>query len=232
MDIAIFLVDPSPEEAARNEGRFNQLINLILKTEIKEINLVSRRSARAESAFLDRIPEKIFEKKGMFNKLKPERVQKKHIGVDHFELASLLNGLGRESKKEVFIYFEDERNDLAYDGTDLIQKLLKMASDRMGSIVGMKKIPFTEIANFNLLKGSLVSEGEYQIQSAFRAGKALQSSSNLALTKQFIFKPRFFKLLAQNFAISRENAFIESLDLWAKSEPVFGCLPFQPLKIK
>ncbi|MBI3592064.1 MAG: hypothetical protein HY099_01010, partial [Nitrospirae bacterium] len=108
MDTAIFLVDPSPEEAARDSGRFDQRMHLILKTEIKEINLVSRRNPQAESSFLDRIPEKIFEKKGLLNKIKPEKVQKKHIHVDHFELANLLNRLGKESKKEIFIYFEDE----------------------------------------------------------------------------------------------------------------------------
>ena len=232
MDIAIFLIDQSMEAIQRDSARFKFLINLVLKTEIKEITLVSRRSARVETSFLDQIPEKIFEKKGIFNKIKPERVQKRHIQVDNFDLASLLDRLGMETKNEVLIYFEDEWNDLAYDGTDLIQKLINMASDRMGSIIGMKKISFSEISNFNLVRGSLVAAGEYRINSAFRADGALQSSSNLALTNQLILKPRFLRLLAQRFALNREGAFIESLDFWARSEPVYGCLSFQPLKIK
>jgi hypothetical protein len=232
MDVAIFLVDPSSEEESRDSNRFNHLIHLILKTEIKEINLVSRRSALAEAYYLDQIPEKIFEKKGLINKIRPEKIQKRHLQVDRFDLATLIDRLGRESKREVLIYFEDEWNDLAYDGSDLIRKLLKMASERMGSIVGMKKIPFSEISNSNLLRGILIAEGEYRIQSVFKAKSPLQSSSNLAMTRQFILKPLFFKLFAQKFALNRENAFIESLDLWARSEPVFGSLSFQSLKIK
>jgi len=231
MDVAIFLIDPS-QDNPRDYNRFSHLLSLVLKTDIKEINLVSRRSGLEEAPFLDQIPEKIFEKKGLFNKIRPEKVQKRHLQVDRFDLATLIDRLGRESKKEVLIYFEDETNDLAYDGSDMIQKLLKMASERKGPIVGMKKIPFSEISSSNLLRGTLIAEGEYRIQSVFRAESPLQSSSNLAMTKQFIFNPRFFKLFAQKYALNRENAFIESFDLWARSEPVFGCLPFQPLKIR
>jgi len=232
MDISIFLIDPSNHGIPRDSARFQRLIDVILSTDIKEINLVSGRSPHYEATFLEKIPIKVFESKGLFNKLKPNKLLKRHISTDQFELGMLLDKLGKENKNVAFIYYEDDRNDLAYDGSDLIVKFLKMFYERKGLIVGMKKISFDEISKHDLIKGDFLSEGEYHIRSVFRVERALQASSNLALSRRFILNSPFFELLSQHIAVNEKTAFIESLDYWSRTKPVFGCLPFQPLKIK
>ncbi|MBI1824744.1 MAG: hypothetical protein HY200_01150 [Nitrospirae bacterium] len=232
METAFFLIDPSDESIPRDSERFKRLVQIILNTEIREFYLVSRRPAQEEVSFLEAIPEKRFEKKGLINRLLPERLQKQHLQTDQFEMSALMERLGHVTHRELFFYFEDDRNDLAYDGQDWIWKLMNMAKQRGGSSVGMRKIAFSDIPGSDLLKGNLVSEGEYQIRAVFRGERALQSSSNLALTKRFLMKPDFIRFLSQNRPKYGETAFIESLNLWARSESLYGSLSFQPLKIK
>lgn len=232
MDVSIFLIDPSGEGVLRDEARFNHLIELILGTEIKEINLVSQRPAEYEAVFLNRIPAKIFKTEGLLNKIRTTKLRKRHLHADQFDLGFLLNQIGQGIKNEALIYYEDDPNDLAYDGTDMINKFLKIFNARRGSILGMKKIDFAEISGFDLLKGNLLSEGEYQIRSAFRVDTALQASSNLAVTKRFMFTPFFFQVLSHNMLVNQKTAFVESIDRLARTRPVFGCLPFYPIRIK
>ncbi|MHB8483344.1 MAG: glycosyltransferase family protein [Nitrospiria bacterium] len=231
MDLVLFLIDSSSEGTPRNVERFSRLIEMTLKTEIQEINLVSKREFKTEAPFLNQIPEKVFhQKKGVFNKIVPEKLKKNHIQTQDFELCSLLTFLGKNLKKPAFFFFEDEPDPLTHDGSHSLLKFARVSNEKECSILAIKRISFSEIGGFNLLKGSLVAEGEYRINSAFRANNPLQSSSNLALIKRFILRPAFFKMLpAEN---KLENSFIDTLDLFVRIEPVYGLLPFTPLKIR
>lgn len=231
MELALYLIDPSSSEKPRNAENFSRLIDAALKTEIREINLVSRRDFKTEAPYLNQIPEKMFnQKRGLLNKINPEKLKKNHIQTNHFELGDLLTFLGKNLEKTPFFFFEDEPDALAYDGSHSILKFAQVSREKECAVLGLKRIAFSEIERFDLLKGSLITEGEYRINSAFRANNPLQSSSNLALTKRFILKPAFFKMLAAKSNL--ENSFIESLDLFVKTGPVYGLLPFVPLKIR
>ena len=233
MDIVLFMIDSSPKETQRDPVRFSRLIEIALKTDIQEINLVSRRDFKIEEPALNQIPEKIVSKeKGIFNKIKPEKLRKNHIQTDHFELASLLAFLGKDLKTTAFFFFEDEPEELTYDGSHSILKFARASSEKSSAILGLKRIPFSGIHQYRLLKGTLVGEGEYRINAAFRVDHPLQSSSNLALMKRFILRPPFFKILDSSLLRNHENAFLDALDTFVKTEPVYGYLPFIPLKIK
>ncbi len=233
MDITIFVIDPSPKESQRNAQGFIRIIDAILKTDAQEIVLVSMRDPRYEEGFLKQIPIKTFEgKKGLFSKFVRLELKKRHFQIDQFEPGVLINSLGKNIGHSALFFFEDEPTDLAFDGKHAMIKLIEMAEQKNTMVFGIKKISFSEVGQHLLVKGSLISEGEYRISALFRTGNPLQSPSNLALSNRFILHPSFFTRLDENMKKESKTAFFNTLESLINKEAVHGFLPFKPVKIK
>jgi len=232
MDITIFIVDPALPDVPRNGERFTKLIETILRNEIREIVLISRRESRSEKSFLDRIPEKRFENPGFFGRFAADRLQKKHLRCESYLISDLIAHFDWKSGRDLFLYFEENSSPVSHDGVDFIDKLIQVRKERSGSAVGIRKISFGEVRDAILLKGTLFSEGIYRIQSAFRGESALKTPSNLALTHILLLENALVSAMMIDPAPGGESRFIDRLDSWAHVNPVYGVLPFRPIRIR
>lgn len=231
---AFYLIDPSDPESARNEERFKRMVDAALSSGIRNITLVSARPSGREVPFLEQITAKapdtrksFFFKRGMEPLLKA-----RHCRVSDFSFSGLIAEFGKNIDQSAIFAVEDAENELANSGEHFIRKMVEWNNEKNSSALALKKIPFSEVGGRMMVKGNLISPGEYRITSLFQIETPLQSASNIALLNRFLLSPLFFKIFFETLAAGIENPFLESLDLMVKRETVQGFLPFAPILIR
>ncbi len=137
-------------------------------------------------------------------------VQKEALGDGHAIL---------QAKKKI-----GDENFLVIFGDDLIfgnpaEQLIKLFEEKNSSIVGLQKVPATEVENF----GIVGVKDDLEIEKFVEKPPATEAPSDLAIVGKYICTPAVFDILEQNPNSSGEIRLIDALEILMKSEKIFGC---------